>query len=206
MEAALELLGYNADRFDVVLIQMVSLVEGGNKVSMSTRSGQFITLDWLLDEVGVDAARFFYNMRSADAQFEFDIDLAKSRSSDNPVFYVQYAHARVASLLANAKERGIEGEETHLDKLTLPQEITLIKKLMELPSVISTAAQYNEPHRISYYLTDLAGDFHAYYYNTVILNADDMEHSLARLSLCKGVATAVKFGLGLIGVSAPDKM
>lgn len=206
MSSALELLGFDAKSFEVVLVQMVGLVKGGERIVMSTRAGQFVTLDWLIDEVGVDAARFFYNMRSADSQFEFDLDLAKSRSSDNPVYYIQYAHARVSSLYANAHDKGIKISGNHVDKLTLPEEINLIKKLMDFPSMLATAAKYNEPHRLTHYLTELAGDFHSYYYTTVIVNEEDKEHSLARLSLCKGVASVIKYGLTLLGVSAPERM
>lgn len=207
MHTALEYLGHREDTLDYVLVQMMGLVKSGERMVMSTRAGEFITLDWLIDEVGVDAARFFYNMRSASAQFDFDIDLAKSRSSDNPVYYVQYAHARVKSLLVNALEKGITYVEgACLDKLTMQSEKNIIKKMTELPSVIQTAAQYNEPHRVAYYLQELAGDFHSYYYNTVILDSEETETSCARLNLAAGVARTIKFGLGLLGVSAPERM
>ncbi len=206
MECALNVLGY-PDNFDVVLVQMVSLIKGGERLVMSTRAGQFVTLDWLLDEVGIDAARFFYNMRGANSQFEFDIDLAKTQSSDNPVYYVQYAHARVCSVLATAAQRGIKMTPgAGIDLLTLPAEKKLIKKMMEFRYILETAAQYNEPHRVAYFLQELAGEFHSYYYNTVILNDEDQARTNARLNLCTGVAKNIKFGLELLGVSAPERM
>ncbi|MDR2870248.1 MAG: arginine--tRNA ligase, partial [Deferribacteraceae bacterium] len=137
MESGIDYMGYDSKALDVVLVQMVSLVRGGEKVSMSTRAGEFIPLDWLIEEVGVDAARYFYNMRSADSQFEFDIDLAKSRSNDNPVCYIQYTHARACSLLAKAKELGItikRGE--NLDLLTLDEEKNIIRRMMEFTSLL----------------------------------------------------------------------
>jgi arginyl-tRNA synthetase len=206
MQAALGMLGHAADSFDVVLVQMVGLIKGGERLMMSTRAGQFITLDWLIDEVGKDAARFFYIMRSAASMFDFDIDLAKTRSSDNPVYYIQYVHARVASLMNNAKERGIEYQAGNLELLTQPAELQMIKKLMDMCYVIETAATYNEPHRLAYYLQELAGLFHTYYYNNIIVDEGNVPLTNARLSLAEGVAKAVKFGLGLVGVSAPDRM
>jgi arginyl-tRNA synthetase len=206
LSSALELLGYNPKCFDVILVQMVGLLEGGEKKVMSTRAGEFVTLDWLIDEVGVDAARFFYNMRSSDSQFEFDIDLAKTRTSDNPVYYVQYAHARVCSLFATAATRGITPTiGADLDKLELPSERELIKSMMEFRYVLELAAKYNEPHRLVYYLQELAGQFHAYYYNTNIVGPE-IEQTNARLSLCSGVGKTIKYGLQLLGVSAPEKM
>lgn len=207
MECGIELTGNPSASFDVIFVQMVSLLRGGEKVKMSTRGGEFVTLDWLIDEVGVDAARFFYNMRGSGAQFEFDVDLAKTRSNDNPVYYVQYAHARVCSLMAKASGQGIKIETgKYLELLSLPSEKETIKKLMDFPYVIETAAQYNEPHRVVYYLQELAGAFHSYYYDNVIIAVDDENLTNARLSLCKGVACAVKYGLELLGVSAPERM
>ena len=206
MQSALEMLGHKADSFDVVLVQMVGLVKSGERLVMSTRAGQFITLDWLVEEVGRDAARFFYIMRSADSQFDFDIDLAKKRTNDNPVFYIQYAHARVSSLLSTAKERGIEATIGNLELLTEAGERNIIKKLMDMSYVIETAACYNEPHRLAYYLQELAGEFHTYYYNNTIIDEKNAALTNARLSLARGVAKAVKFGLALVGVSAPERM
>ncbi|MDR0453305.1 MAG: arginine--tRNA ligase [Deferribacteraceae bacterium] len=206
MECALNMLGCEGS-FDVALVQMVSLKKGGERLVMSTRAGQFVTLDWLLDETGVDAARFFYNMRGANSQFEFDIDLAKTQSTDNPVYYVQYAYARVCSILATAAQRGLKAVQgENIELLTLPAEKKIIKKMMDFRYVLETAAAYNEPHSVAYFLQELAGEFHGYYYNTVILNDKDLQRTNARLNLCMGVAKNIKFGLGLLGVSAPEKM
>lgn len=206
MFGALKALGAPDDILKIVLIQMVNLVKGGERISMSTRAGEFITLRWLIDEVGADAARFFYLMRDHNAQFDFDIDLAKSKSSDNPVYYVQYAHARVNSLFENAIDKGVEFSlAENLDKLTLDQEKEIIKKIDELKKVIKAAATHLEPHRISYYLQELASLFHNYYYNFKIIS-DDYELTNARLNLAKAVAKTIKFGLDILGVEAPEKM
>ncbi|MDR2400737.1 MAG: arginine--tRNA ligase [Deferribacteraceae bacterium] len=206
LECALEVLGHNGKKFDVVLVQMVGLVNGGERMVMSTRKGQFITLDWLINETGSDAARFFYNMRSPDSQFEFDVELAKQESTDNPVYYVQYAHARISGLMEKAEIKGIPTDYPNLSLLTEEKERSVIKKLMEMKDVIAACAQYNEPHRLSYYLTELAGEFHSYYYSFAIADENAKELSGARLALCKGVASALKFGLNLLGVTAPDSM
>lgn len=207
MRCALECLGYKQENFDVTLIQMVNLIQGGEKISMSTRSGEFIPLSWLIEEVGVDAARFFYNMRSHDAQFDFDIDLAKSKSNDNPVYYIQYAHARVHSLLANASEKGVDYKRgTGLEKSIGESEEQLIKSMIKLKYVIELAAQNLEPHRITYHLQELAGIFHSYYYSNKILSSDDVELSQGRLTICEAAAKTIKEGLDILGVSAPERM
>jgi arginyl-tRNA synthetase len=206
LECALEVLGYDSKKLDVVLVQMVGLVNGGERIAMSTRSGQFVTLDWLVKEAGRDAARFFYNMRSPNSQFEFDIDLAKQESTDNPVYYVQYAYARISGLMETAAKKQISAAYADLSLLTGEKERFLIKKLMEMKDVLALCAQYSEPHRLSYYLTELAGEFHSYYYGNVIADENLKDLSAARLVLCKGVAAALKFGLTLLGVSAPENM
>jgi arginyl-tRNA synthetase len=206
LECALEVLNHDTSRFDAVLVQMVGLINEGSRISMSTRKGQFITLDWLIDEAGVDAARFFYNMRSPDSQFEFDIDLAKQESSDNPVYYVQYAHARIAGLMETAVKKEIPLDYHDLSLLTDEKELAIIKKLIEMKDILTVCAEYNEPHRLSYYLTELAGEFHSYYYARAIADSVDKDLSSARLALCKGVAAALKYGLNLLGVDAPDDM
>jgi arginyl-tRNA synthetase len=206
LSSAIESMGINPERFNVVLIQMVSLIKNGEKISMSTRAGKFVTLSWLVNEVGQDAARYFYAMRNHESQFDFDIDLAKSKSSDNPVYYVQYAHARVKSLLRTAKEKNISvqiGE--NLDLLKLPEEIDLIKKIYEEKNILELSAKYLEPHRISYYLQELASMFHSYYYNNQII-MEDIKLTNARLSLSVAIASTIKFCLDLLGVSAPERM
>ncbi|MCX8084776.1 MAG: arginine--tRNA ligase [Calditerrivibrio sp.] len=207
LKSGVKALGLNVENLKIQLIQMVSLIKGGERVSMSTRAGEFITLRWLVDEVGADAARYFYLMRDINSQFDFDIDLAKSKSNDNPVYYIQYAHARVNSLKRNAQEKGISIQlnET-LDSLTLPTEIEIIKKIYDFKNVITMATQHLEPHRICYYLTELAGLFHNYYYNTPIVDEKDPILTNARLTLSEAVATTIRIGLDILGVSAPEKM
>lgn len=206
MTCAIEAMGRRPETFEVPLIQMVNLIKGGEKVSMSTRSGSFIPMSWLINEVGADAARFFYNMRSHDAQFDFDIDLAKSRSSDNPVYYIQYAHARVFSLLSNAAEKGrVYKRGAGMEKLQGRAEIQLIKDMIRLKYVIETAALHLEPHRIAYHLQELAAAFHSYYYANQIISSDS-ELTNARLTLCEAVAATIRYGLALLGVSAPERM
>lgn len=200
-------LGIDTENLKIQLIQMVSLIKGGERISMSTRAGEFITLRWLLDEVGSDAARYFYLMRDINSQFDFDIDLAKSKSNDNPVYYIQYAHARVCSLKRNAEEKGIKYNlNQDLEKLTLSSEIEIIKKIYDLKNVVKTATINLEPHRICYYLQELAGMFHNYYYNTPIVDENDLKMTNARLSLAEGVAKTIKLGLDILGVSAPERM
>ncbi|MGE4319392.1 MAG: arginine--tRNA ligase [Deferribacterales bacterium] len=207
LSSAIEAIGYEDRDFNVSLIQMVSLLSSGERVSMSTRAGSFITLDWLVEEVGADAARFFYAMRDYEAQFDFDIDLAKKKTSDNPVYYVQYAHARVQSLLSKAENEGIKFELcTHLDKISSKEELELIKKIYDYNSVLEQAARGRQPHRMAYYLQELAALFHAYYFNNTIINAEDSELTSVRLSIAVAVGNAVRNGLGLLGVSAPDRM
>ncbi len=207
MQCALECLNHKLESFKATLIQMVNLIQNGEKISMSTRSGEFIPLSWLINEVGVDAARFFYNMRSHDAQFDFDIDLAKSKSNDNPVYYIQYAHARVNSLIDNANEKGIEYKRGQgLEKAIGSEEIKLIKNMVKLKYVIELSAQYLEPHRVSYHLQELAASFHSYYYNNKILNNEDVDTTCGRLTICEAAAVTIKQGLDILGVSAPKRM
>ena len=207
MQCALECLNHKLESFKATLIQMVNLIQNGEKISMSTRSGEFIPLSWLINEVGEDAARFFYNMRSHDAQFDFDIDLAKSKSNDNPVYYIQYAHARVNSLIENANEKGIEYKRGQgLEKAIGSEEIKLIKNMVKLKYVIDLSAQYLEPHRVSYHLQELAASFHSYYYNNKILNNEDVDTTCGRLTICEAAAVTIKQGLDILGVSAPKRM
>ena len=207
MQCALKCLNHKDESFKATLIQMVNLIQNGEKISMSTRSGEFIPLSWLINEVGVDAARFFYNMRSHDAQFDFDIDLAKSKSNENPVYYIQYAHARVNSLIENAKEKGIEYKKGEgLESAIGVQEVNLIKNMVKLKYVIELAAANLEPHRVSYHLQELAAAFHSYYYNNKILNSEDVSTTCGRLTICEAAAVTIKQGLDILGVSAPKRM
>lgn len=208
MKAAVEALGHDPDSLCIVLVQMVTLLSGGEPLVMSKRTGQLVTLSELVEDVGRDAARFFFIMRSADSQFEFDLDLAKERSNENPVYYVQYAHARVASIFRQAQEQGLAVNDTRLetlDTLTEEAEIDLIKKISEFPEEVSAAAATLEPHRITRFLLDLAGMFHSYY-NAHRVLVDDPDQRAARLLLVKALGITVRRGLELLGLSAPERM
>jgi len=207
LSSAIEAIGYEDREFMVSLIQMVNLVNAGERVSMSTRAGSFIELDWLINEVGSDAARYFYSMRDYEAQFDFDLALAKKRESDNPVFYIQYAHARVMSLFAKAQEEGVSFELCKgLDKINSKEELELIKKIYDYINVVEQAARNRQPHRIGYYLQELASMFHSYYFNNKMINSEDADLTSARLTLAAAVGNTVRNGLALLGVSAPDRM
>ncbi len=210
VRAALQALGLEADRLDVLLVQFAILYRGGERLPMSTRAGQFVTLRELRDEVGSDAARFFYVQRRCDQHLDFDLDLAKSQSNDNPMYYIQYAHARIASVLRTAAERGhapatadAEGLST---RLTEPQEDDLLDRLDRFPEVIAAAAEACEPHQIAQYLRELAAGFHAYYNAVPFLNAEDAAVIGARLALLTGAKQVLHNGLRLLGVHAPERM
>jgi arginyl-tRNA synthetase len=209
VRAGLVAMGQPGDCLDVRLMQFVTLYRGGEKVQMSTRSGEFITLRELRREVGNDAARFFYVMRSNEQHLDFDMQLATSRSNENPVFYIQYAHARVCSVLRQMREKGFEHDEARgrasLDRLTEPHEQALLSTLSRYPEVLEMAAQQRAPHALVHYLRELATDFHAYY-NAHQFLVEDAAVRDARLSLVRGVRQVVCSGLGLLGVSAPEAM
>ena len=208
MRAAFQALGHDLDQFIILLVQMASLYRGGERVSMSTRRAEFVTLEQLRQEVGVDATRFFYNMRKNEQQMEFDLDLAKSQSNDNPVYYVQYAHARVCSIFRQAEEKQITMnaiEQIDLSHLNVEIEKDLATKLEVFPEVITTAARDFAPHQVTYYLRELAALFHSFYNQIKILDADDQTRQ-ARLALVSAVQQVLKNGLTLIGVSAPEYM
>ena len=209
MKAMIHALGYSENSFQVSLVQLVSLVRSGKPVAMSTRAGEFVTLREVMDEVGVDAARFFFLMRRSDTPLDFDLDLAQRKSNDNPVFYVQYAHARITSLFKMAQEQGMNVpsvSEVDLTLLGFPEELALVKKLAEYPELISESARCLEPHRVAYYLQDLAGLLHSYYYKHRILQVNASALTLARLVLMGAVQTVVRNGLTVLGVSAPETM
>ncbi|HIX84529.1 MAG TPA: arginine--tRNA ligase [Candidatus Megamonas gallistercoris] len=206
VKAAMAALGYNPDNLEVLLLQMVSLYRNGELVKMSKRTGQSVTLAELIEEVGTDAARFFFIMRSLDSQLDFDLDLAKSQSNENPVYYVQYAHARICSIFRQMKEAGIKIKENpDLALLTDETEIALIKKLLSYPDEIALAARNKAPHRIAAYVHDLASMFHSFYNKCRILGVDD-KLAQARLALCMATKYVLAHGLGILGVSAPEKM
>ena len=208
VKAALQALGFDPERLKVVLVQFAVLYRGGEKIGMSTRSGEFVTLRELRHEVGSDAARFFYAQRKSEQHMDFDLDLAKSQSSDNPMYYVQYAHARICRVFRTAKERGIEVNElasADFSQLTSDHENSLLTLLTRFPEVVETAAANYEPHQITYYLKDLATAFQSYYAADKFLEAPADKRS-AMLALCSATRQVLKNGLGIIGVGAPESM
>ncbi len=205
---AIKGLGLPAEKIEVLLVQMVSLTRRGEPVRMGKRSGEFVTMREVIDEVGRDAVRFFLLMRKADAHLDFDLELAKKQSSENPVFYVQYVHARVASILRNAAEAGLvtlPADRVELSRLELPEELSLIRQVARFPEVVEEAALSREPHRLVFFLLELAGEFHRYY-NSCRVVTGDFELAQARLLLVVTVQGVIRNGLGLLGVKAPDKM
>lgn len=201
-------LGRSADDLKIILVQLVSLLRDGVPVAMSTRSGEFVTLKEVVDEVGRDAARYFFLMRRSDSQLDFDLELAKRQSTENPVYYVQYAHARICSIFETVTERGLvpaDFTKIPLDKLESSEELSLIKLLGQFPEVVEGSALNFEPHRITYYLQELAGLFHSFYNKHRVIG-EDPELSAARLLLLKCTAQTLKNGLTLLGVSAPERM
>ena len=207
VKAAIEALGYKGDALEVLILQMVSLYQNGELVKMSKRTGQSITLTELIEEVGTDAARFFFIMRSIDSQLDFDLDLAKSRSNENPVYYIQYAHARICSIFRQADEVKIPyGDKTvKLELLNDAAEVALIKKLTEYPEEISYSAKERAPHRIARYAHDLAGLFHSFYNQCRIMGVDE-DLAIARLALVGAVKNNILHSLNILGISAPEKM
>ena len=208
MKAALSALGLDPARLEVVLVQIVSLTRGGEPVRMGKRSGEFVTLREVVDEVGADATRFFLLMRKSDAQLEFDLDLAKQRTAENPVFYVQYAHARVASIFRAAHEVGLDRAAVAAadpSRLVQEEELALIRRLAQFPEIVEGAALELEPHRVVFFLMELAGEFHRYYNRTRILG-DDRDLAAARLMLAANVQKTIRAGLAILGISAPDSM
>jgi len=195
-------------KFDVVLVQLVNLLRSGKLVSMSTRAGEFVTLSEVVNEVGRDAARFIFLSRHHESPLDFDLEIAKKKTNDNPVYYVQYVHARIASIVRKAQGSGInvlDFDDEAISLLKEPEEIRLIKRLSSFPEVISTSAKHMEPHRITYYLMDLASHFHAYYNKHRVLT-DEMKITKGRLYLVLAVKKIIRNGLILLGVSAPKKM
>ncbi|MBF0627743.1 MAG: arginine--tRNA ligase [Magnetococcales bacterium] len=205
VQAALEAMTGEKDLLDVVLTQMVNLTQGGKQVRMSKRAGTFVTLRDVLDETGSDAVRYWFLMRSSGAGLDFDLDLAKSKSNDNPVFYVQYAHARACSLEVKLKERELPEVAGDLARLTAAEELDLIRLLGMFPEMVEGAALSREPHRVTYYLSDLAAAFHGYYNNYRILD-EDPEVRGARMALVRAAGRVIANGLSLLGVTAPVSM
>ena len=209
VRGGLEAMGYEADDLEVQFVQFVTLYRSGERVQMGTRSGQFDTLRQLREEVGSDAARFYYVSRSNDQHLDFDLDVAKAQSSDNPVYYIQYAHARVASVFRQLGEKSLSWDAANgrakLDVLVEPQEKTLMTSLSRYPEVVELAANNRAPQHLVHYLRDLANDFHTYY-NAHAFIVDDADLRDARLYLISATRQVIANGLGIIGVSAPEKM
>jgi arginyl-tRNA synthetase len=201
-------LGYDDSKVTVVLHQFVTLTREGKQVKMSTRKATFVTVDELIDEVGVDVVRFFFMMRKADSQLEFDLDLATKESQENPVYYVQYAHARLSSILAQAGEKGVEKvafADVDPALLVQPEEMQLLKTMSAFPAMIEAAALELAPHKVIFYLMDLAGQFHSYYNKHKVIT-EDKSLSQARLCLIEALQLVFRNGLSIVGLSAPDKM
>ncbi|MDD4400501.1 MAG: arginine--tRNA ligase [Desulfitobacteriaceae bacterium] len=210
MKGAMQALGYNPDSLQIILMQLVRLIQNGELIRMSKRSGHYVTLRELMDEVGKDAARFFFLMRDPDSTVEFDLDLAKSQSADNPVYYVQYAHARLCSILRQVQESGadilpVSSDEIFKLLLNSPEERCLLKKLADLPGEIYLAARLMEPHRLARYVLDLAGLFHTFYNSQRVL-VDDDNLRRARIALVLAIKQVLVNVLRILGVSAPERM
>ncbi|MCR4346262.1 MAG: arginine--tRNA ligase [Sulfuricaulis sp.] len=209
VKAALSAIGDNPERLHVLLVQFAILYKGGERMQMSTRSGEFVTLRELRDEVGNDAARFFYVLRKCEQHMDFDLDLAKSQSNDNPVYYVQYAHARIYSVFRQMKEKGFSHDpangDRNLARLTQAHEVALIQRLARYPEVLEAAARDHEPHQLAYYLRELSHDFHTYYGAHTFLVEDAAVRDV-RLNLIVATRQVIANGLKLLGVSAPEAM
>jgi arginyl-tRNA synthetase len=208
MRAAMEALGHPRERFDALVVQLVTLLRDGQPVRMSKRRGEFVLMEELIEEVGRDAARFTFLTRRHDSQLDFDLAVATRQSADNPVFYVQYVHARVTSLFRTAAEQQVTvppWDQVDFRPLRLPEEQTIIKRLLQYPSLVAGAARAREPHRVAYYLSELAGLYHPYYKSHRVIT-EDRELTLARLGLAAAVGQVVRNGLDLLGVSAPESM
>jgi arginyl-tRNA synthetase len=207
MKAAIQSLGYDREALEVEIIQLVHLYKNGEKMKMSKRTGKAVTMRDLVDEVGLDATRYFFAMRSADTHMDFDLDLAVSESNENPVYYAQYAHARICSILRAGEEQGIAVDSSaDFSLVASEKEIDLLKKLGEFPQAVGEAAVKRMPHRISNYIFELASTFHSFYNAEKVLDPEHPERTKARLGLIKAVQVSLRNALALIGVSAPEKM
>ena len=203
----MEALGFDPEALEVQIIQMVQLYKDGEKVKMSKRTGKAVTMRELVEEVGLDATRYFFAMRSPDTHMDFDLDLAVSQSNENPVYYAQYAHARICSILRQSNEMNISYEgDLDLSLIRKEKEIDLLKKLGEFPQAIVEAADKRAPHRITNYIHDLASAFHSFYNAEKVLDEEEAELSKVRLALVKAVQITLKNALALIGVHAPERM
>jgi arginyl-tRNA synthetase len=208
LKAVIKALGYPPEHLKMLLVQMVTLLRGGKPVQMSKRAGEFVTLREVMEEVGADTTKFIFLTRRPDSHLEFDLEVAKEQSAENPVFYVQYANARINSIFIHAREKGMDAagfEGANLGLLSAPEELRIIKKLLAYPMTFEGAVLSHEPHRITFYLQELAGLFHPYY-NKYKVVSDDAGLSQARLALCEAIRIVLKDGLQILGLSAPERM
>jgi len=208
MKAMVQALGYPLEVLKIVLVQLVNLIRDGKPVTMSTRAGEFVTLQEVVEEVGSDVARFFFLMRRSDSPLDFDLDLAKKQSNENPVFYVQYAHSRLCSVFRQAREKGVptlSSNGVHINRLDLPEELGLMKQLALYPGMVEGSALSLEPHRLTFYLQELASQLHQYYFNHRIITSD-LELTQARLFLMKSIQCVIQNALRILGVHAPERM
>ena len=206
LKASLETFGVDSDRLEIQIMQMVRLMQNGEEVKMSKRTGNAITLREIMDEVGIDAARYFLTMRSPDSHFDFDLELAKEQSQDNPIYYAQYAHARICSILRQAKEQGVDiTTNANFDTITNEKAIDLLKKVAEFETTIESAAEHRAPHRLTNYILDLAAAFHKFYNAEKVLT-DDIEKTKALVAMIEAVRITLHNALTLVGVTAPESM
>ena len=205
MKAAIQALGYNANQLEIDIIQMVRMIEDGLEVKMSKRTGNAVTIKNLIDEIGVDATRYFFVCKAASSRFDFDLGLARSQSNDNPVFYAQYAHARMCSILRQASKMGIE-RSSNYDLIVEDKAIDLVKHINEFKNVIIDSAITRMPHKITNYIQKLAQLFHSFYGELKVLDDDQKELSAQRLALVEATKITLKNALELVGVSAPEQM
>ncbi|HHS50053.1 MAG TPA: arginine--tRNA ligase [candidate division Zixibacteria bacterium] len=206
MKAAIKALGFEG-KFEVLTLQQVNLLEGGEKVKMSKREGNIVTLAELVEDVGVDVARFFFIARRMEAHLDFDLDLARAESDENPVYYVQYAHARISGILEHAKNRGFDprADRKELASLIHPEELALARKLAQWPFALANSAEEMAPHQLCFYLIELAQAFHPFYAKHRVVS-DDEAVTMARVALCRAIKETLALGLGLLGISAPENM
>ncbi|MEW6001679.1 MAG: arginine--tRNA ligase [Nitrospirota bacterium] len=208
LKAVIEAFGYPKNKLKILLVQMVTLLRGGKPVQMSKRAGEFVTLREVIDEVGADITKFIFLTRRPDSHLEFDLEVAKAQSAENPVFYVQYANARINSIFSYAKERGFNIDvidDSDFDLLSLPEELRIIRKLLMYSMIFEGAVDAHEPHRITFYLQELSRIFHSYY-NKYRVVSDEVELRRARLALCEAIRIVLRDGLEILSVSAPERM
>ena len=206
MKAAIQALGYDREKLEVEVIQMVQLYKNGEKYKMSKRTGNAVTMRDLVEEVGLDAVRYYFVKTACDSHMDFDLDLAVSQSNENPVYYAQYAHARICSIIRSADEQGFKASVENLNLLTAEKEEDVLKKVGAFPQVVADAAKHRTPHRVANYIQDLAAAFHSFYNAEKVLNPDNKELTEARLALINAVRVTLANALRLIGVAAPEKM